>query len=45
MLPSMASPFHVFLLRQSMVGIPRELFEAAQMDGAGAISCLSYIMA
>ena len=28
-LPSIASPFYVFLLRQSMIGIPNELFEAA----------------
>lgn len=40
-LPSVVSPFYVFLLRQSMVGIPGELFEAAQIDGAGPIR--SYI--
>ena len=28
-----ASPFYVFLLRQFFLGIPRELFEAARMDG------------
>ena len=38
-LPAVASPFYVFLLRQSMISIPDELFEAAQMDGAGPIRC------
>ena len=42
-LPSLASPFYVFLLRQSMVGIPSELFEAAQIDGAGPIRCYFHI--
>lgn len=42
-LPSLASPFYVFLLRQSMLGIPNELFEAAQIDGAGPIRCYFHI--
>lgn len=42
-LPSLASPFYVFLLRQSMVAIPGELFEAAQIDGAGPIRCYFHI--
>lgn len=42
-LPSLASPFYVFLLRQSLVGIPGELFEAAQIDGAGPIRCYFHI--
>lgn len=29
-----ASPFYVFLLRQFFLGLPRELFEAAKVDGA-----------
>jgi len=29
-----ASAFYVFLLRQFFLGLPRELFEAARMDGA-----------
>jgi multiple sugar transport system permease protein len=28
-----ASPFYVFLMRQFFLGIPRELFEAARIDG------------
>ena len=29
-----ASPFYIFLLRQFYLGLPRELFEAARVDGA-----------
>ena len=36
-LPMWFSPFYVFLQRQFMVGLPNELLEAAQMDGAGTI--------
>jgi len=35
LLPGMASAFGVFLLRQAMNAVPRELDEAARMDGAG----------
>ena len=42
-LPSLVSPFYVFLLRQSMLGIPGELFEAAQIDGAGPARCNVHI--
>ena len=38
-LPEIASPFYIFLLRQSMLSIPEELYEAAQMDGAGPVRC------
>lgn len=41
--PLIASPFYVFLIRQSMLGIPNELFEAAQIDGAGPIRCFFHI--
>lgn len=41
--PLIASPFYVFLIRQSMLGIPNELFEAAQIDGAGPIRCYFHI--
>jgi multiple sugar transport system permease protein len=33
-LPFLAGPFGVFLMRQFMLGIPNELLEAARMDGA-----------
>jgi multiple sugar transport system permease protein len=33
--PEIAMPFGVFLLRQAFLGLPRELEEAAFMDGAG----------
>jgi multiple sugar transport system permease protein len=34
-LPSAASAFGVFLARQFLIGVPRELIEAARLDGAG----------
>ncbi|MDO4275556.1 MAG: carbohydrate ABC transporter permease [Eubacteriales bacterium] len=34
-LPALAGPFGVFILKQFYDGIPRELAEAARMDGAG----------
>lgn len=34
-LPTAASAFGVFLARQFLIGIPRELIEAARIDGAG----------
>ena len=34
-LPFLAGPFGVFLMRQFMLGIPDELLEAARIDGAG----------
>lgn len=42
-LPALASPFYVFLIRQNMISIPDELFEAAQIDGAGPIRCFFHI--
>lgn len=38
-LPSVVSPFYVFLLRQYMISMPNDMFEAAQIDGAGPIHC------
>lgn len=34
-LPFLAGPFGVFLMRQFMLGIPDELLDAARIDGAG----------
>lgn len=33
----LGNAFFIFMLRQFMLGIPRELFDAARMDGAGEI--------
>ena len=32
------NPFYIFLMRQFMLGIPRELSDAAKVDGAGEIA-------
>lgn len=42
-LPMWFAPFYVFLLRQFMASLPGELFEAAQVDGAGTIRCYFHI--
>lgn len=34
-LPSLASPFAIFLMRQNMLAIPDSMIEAARIDGAG----------
>ena len=34
-IPNLAMPFGVFLLRQHFLSFPKELFDAAEMDGAG----------
>ncbi len=39
-LPYMASAFGIFLLRQTFKSIPRELDEAARMEGAGPLQVL-----
>jgi len=39
-LPYMASAFAIFLLRQTFKTIPRELDEAARVEGAGALAVL-----
>lgn len=43
-IPMWFSPFYIFLLRQFMLGIPKELLEAAQMDGAGTIRIYFHII-
>jgi sn-glycerol 3-phosphate transport system permease protein len=43
MAPYLASAFGTFLLRQTFKGIPRELEEAAALDGCGTLRFLSYV--
>ncbi len=43
-LPAVISPFYVFLVRQFMVGIPAQMLEAAQIDGAGTVRCFFYMV-
>jgi len=38
-------PFTIFLLRQFFVTLPRDLFEAARIDGAGELRILAQIVA
>ena len=42
-LPWGFSPFAVFIMRQSMKGIPNSIFEAAQIDGAGHLQRFFHI--
>lgn len=44
LLPSMASAFGVFLMRQAMATVPRELDEAAMLDGAGHLRTFARIV-
>lgn len=43
-LPYLASPLGVFLMRQFMLGIPDSLIEAAKIDGAGQIRIFTRIV-
>ncbi len=43
MAPYLASAFGTFLLRQTFKGIPRELEEAASLDGCGTLRFLLYV--
>lgn len=42
--PSIASAFGVFLLKQAVEGVPRELDEAATLDGAGHLRIFTMIV-
>jgi sn-glycerol 3-phosphate transport system permease protein len=42
-LPYFASAFAIFLLRQTFKTIPKELIEAAQMEGANALQVLRHV--
>ena len=43
-LPTCFAPFYIFLVRQFMIGIPGEIIEAGQMDGAGTLRCFVHVM-
>lgn len=43
-MPMWFSPFYIFLLRQFMLGIPKELLEASQMDGTGTIRTYFHVV-
>ncbi|MDH6100309.1 carbohydrate ABC transporter permease [Anabaenopsis sp. FSS-46] len=42
--PSLASAFGIFLLRQAFMGVPKELEEAARMDGSSEVGLWWHIM-
>ena len=37
-LPQIASPFNIFLLKNFLQGLPQEVFEAAEIDGASGVT-------
>lgn len=43
-LPMTIAPFYIFLLRQYMVGLPGDMMEAAQIDGAGTWRCFIHVV-
>ncbi len=43
-LPSLASAFGIFLLRQAFISVPKEMEEAARMDGCSELGLWWYIM-
>ena len=43
-LPQWFMPFYVFLIRQYMVSVPRELYDAGQLDGCGTVRCYLHIV-
>lgn len=43
-LPMIFSPLYIFLIRQYMVSIPSDMFEAAMMDGAGTWRCFTHMV-
>ena len=42
-LPTCFAPFYIFLVRQCMVGLPKEILEAAEVDGAGTFRCFIHV--
>ena len=43
-LPMTIAPFYIFLLRQYMIGLPADMIEAAQIDGAGPLRCFIHVV-
>ncbi|MFJ9631860.1 carbohydrate ABC transporter permease [Streptomyces sp. NPDC091280] len=43
-LPFLAAGYPVFLLRQAFVSLPREVWEAARLDGCGDLRCLFLVI-
>ncbi|MGB0101180.1 MAG: carbohydrate ABC transporter permease [Nocardioides sp.] len=43
-LPFMAGPFGVFLMRQYVLGLPDELIQAARIDGAGELTIFARVI-
>ena len=43
-LPNCFTPFYIFLLRQYMLGLPKEILEAGEIDGAGTFRCFFHIV-
>lgn len=43
-LPFLVAPFGVFLMRQFISGLPRDLVEAARMDGAGELRIFGQVI-
>jgi multiple sugar transport system permease protein len=43
-IPGLSSSFNIFLLRQFMVGLPKELDEAAALDGASSFQVYSKVV-
>jgi multiple sugar transport system permease protein len=43
-LPFLAGPFGVFLMRQYILGLPDELIQAARVDGAGELTIFARVI-
>lgn len=43
-LPFLVAPFGVFLMRQFIMGLPRDLVEAARIDGAGELAIFGRVI-
>ena len=42
-IPNLVAPFGIFLLRQHFLSLPKELFDAAAVDGAGSLQTLWHV--